>query len=269
MRRTLVPAILALSSMVACASPSQPLAEGLPIAHAGPDFPERGKADSIVIALVEQFRLPGLSVALARDDRLVYAAAIGWAAPAGRVPMTTTTRMRLASVSKPVTSLALMTLAERGLISLDTAVFGPTGVLRTEYGEPMFAGTTATITVRQLMQHLQGGWGNQGNDPVFAYYDMTHRELIARTLRDRPLTSSPGTAQAYSNFGYLVLGRVIEQVTGQRYEDAVRALVLQPAGASGMRIGAPRGAPRAPDEAVYEGGNGDPYNLRPDLMDAH
>src|SRR5829696_2610095 len=269
MRRTLVLAILALSSIVACESPSHPLSEELPIAHAGPDFPERGKADSIVIALVEQFGLPGLSVALARDDRLVYAAAVGWADPANRVPITTTTRMRLASVSKPVTSLALMTLAEQGLISLDTAVFGPTGVLGTEYGEPMFAGKKATITVRQLLQHLEGGWGNQGNDPVFAFYDLTQRELIARTLRDRPLTSNPGTAQAYSNFGYLVLGRVIEQVTGQRYEDAVRALVLQPSGASGMRIGAPRGAPRAPDEAVYDGSNGDPYYLRPDLMDAH
>jgi CubicO group peptidase (beta-lactamase class C family) len=104
---------------------------------------------------------------------------------------------------------------------------------------------------------------------VFDFYEMTQHELIARTLHDRPLTTSPGTAQAYSNFGYLVLGRVIEQVTGQRYEDAVRALVLQPSGASGMRIGAPRGSPRAPDEAVYDGSNGDPYYLRPDLMDAH
>jgi hypothetical protein len=59
MRRALVRAILALSSMVACASPSQPRSEALPIVHAGPDFPERGKADSIVSALVEQFRLPG------------------------------------------------------------------------------------------------------------------------------------------------------------------------------------------------------------------
>ena len=269
MRRTLVHAILALSSIVACASPSEPPSAGLPIAHSGPDFPERGKADSIVIALVEQFQLPGVSLALARDDRLVYAAAVGWADPANRVPMTTTTRMRLASVSKPVTALALMTLAERGLISLDTAVFGPAGVLGTEYGEPMYAGKTATVTVRQLMQHLEGGWGNQGNDPVFAFYDMTQRELITRTLRDRPLTSNPGTAQAYSNFGYLVLGRVIERVTGQPYEAAVRALVLEPSGASGMRIGAPRGAPRAPDEAVYDGSNGDPYYLRPDLMDAH
>jgi D-alanyl-D-alanine carboxypeptidase len=268
MKRIPAATLLALSAILACAFAARARSQGLPIAHAGPDFSERGKADSIVRALVERFRLPGISVALTRDDRLVYAAAVGWADRDKRVPMTTTTRMRLASVSKPLTSLALMTLAERGRISLDTVVFGPTGVLGVEFGEPVFGGAKASITVRQLMQHLEGGWGNQRNDPVFDFYDMTQRALIARTLRERPLESRPGTVQAYSNFGYLVLGRVIERVTGQHYEDAVRALVLQPSGASEIRVGAPRGAPRAPDEAVYEG-SGNPYTLRPDLMDAH
>jgi CubicO group peptidase (beta-lactamase class C family) len=254
--------MLALSSTAAWS-------QALPIAHVGPDFAERGKADSIVRDLVERFRLPGVGVALARNDRLVYAAAMGWADRDKRVPMATTTRMRLASVSKTLTSLALMTLAERGRVSLDTVVFGPTGVLGTEYGEPVFGGEKATITVRQLMQHLEGGWSNERNDPIFDFCDLTQRALIVKTLRDRPLESRPGTAQAYSNFGYLVLGRVIERVTGQRYEDAVRALVLQPSGASEMRIGAPRGARLAPDEAIYDaGGRGDPYWPSLDLMDA-
>jgi len=270
LRRIPAVTVLALTSIVVFAFASRAQSQASPTSHAGPDFPERGKADSIVRALVDRFGLPGISVALTRDDRLVYAAAIGWADRGKHIPMATTTRMRLASVSKPLTSLALMTLAERKRISLDTVVFGPTGVLGVEYGEPMFAGAKASITVRQLMQHLEGGWGNQRNDPVFAFYDMTQRALIARTLRERPLESRPGSVQAYSNFGYLVLGRVIERVTGQRYEDAVRALVLQPSGAPEIRIGAPRGAPRAPDEAVYDGsGREDPYMLRPDLMDAH
>jgi CubicO group peptidase (beta-lactamase class C family) len=259
-----------LSATMLALSSSAAWSQTLPIAHVGPDFAERGKADSIVRDLVERFRLPGVSVALARNDRLVYAAAMGWADRDKRVPMATTTRMRLASVSKTLTSLALMTLAERGRVSLDTVVFGPTGVLGTEYGEPVFGGEKATITVRQLMQHLEGGWSNERNDPIFDFYDLTQRALIVKTLRDRPLESRPGTAQAYSNFGYLVLGRVIERVTGQRYEDAVRALILQPSGASEMRIGAPRGARLAPDEAIYEGsGQDDPYWLRPDLMDSH
>src|SRR4051812_23790996 len=106
MRRILAASMLVLSSVVA-------RGQELPIAHAGPDFAERAKADSIVRTLVDRFHLPGISVALARDDRLVYAAAIGWADQKKRVPMATTTRMRLASVSKPLTSLALMTLEER------------------------------------------------------------------------------------------------------------------------------------------------------------
>jgi D-alanyl-D-alanine carboxypeptidase len=244
--------------------------QGLPVAHAGPDFAERGKADSIVRAFVERFGVPGISVALSRNDRLVYAAAIGWADKGKPLPMATTTRMRVASVSKPITALALMTLAERGQIALDTVVFGPTGVLGTEYGQPTYGGAKATITVRQLMQHLAGGWANQGNDPIFVFHDMTQPGLIARTLRERPLDARPGTTYKYSNFGYLLLGRVIEHITAQSYEDAVRALVLRPAGAPDVRIGAPRGTPRSADEAVYDGsGRGDPYQLRPDLMDAH
>src|SRR4051812_10526113 len=127
------PVLIAALALAGCASAQAPQEQGLPIVHAGPDFAERSKADSIVRALVERYNLPGISVALARDDRLVYAAAIGWADRAKRIPMATTTRMRLASVSKPITSLALMTLAERGRISLDTVVFGPTGVLGVEY----------------------------------------------------------------------------------------------------------------------------------------
>src|SRR5258705_7692736 len=87
------------------------------------------------------------------------------------------------------------------------------------------------------MTHTVGGWDNIRNDPMFAHQDMDHRHLIAWTLENLPLSQQPGTRYAYSNFGYCLLGRVIEKVTGQSYETFVRQAVLGPAGIKRMRLG--------------------------------
>ncbi len=76
------------------------------------------------------------------------------------------------------------------------------------------------------------------------------RDLV-RFMRGQPLDFDPGSATAYSNFGYNVLGRVIEHVSGQSYADFVQAQVLQPAGVTAMRLGRTRLADRAPNEVRY------------------
>jgi CubicO group peptidase (beta-lactamase class C family) len=77
-----------------------------------------------------------------------------------------------------------------------------------------------------------------------------------------PLGHAPGTAYAYSNFGYCLLGRVIEKVTGQRYSDYVREAVLMPCGVTAMRIGSGPRTARAAGEVVYAGQGSDPYRVR-------
>lgn len=94
--------------------------------------------------------------------------------------------------------------------------------------------------------------------------------LISSTLNSRPLEYTPGAHYDYSNFGYCLLGRIIEKITGQTYEEAVKTLVLAPMGITSMKIGGNTLADRLPKEVRYYGQSGeDPYihNIR--RMDAH
>jgi N-acyl-D-amino-acid deacylase len=117
------------------------------------------------------------------------------------------------------------------------------------------------ITVRDLLYHA-GGWDRalSGFDPPFA------ADRIAIALGERPPASStmivqfmlgqeldfdPGTRQVYSNVGYAVLGRIIEAVTGEAYDDYVRRAILEPAGAHTVELGRSLPEERAPDEVRY------------------
>src|SRR6202789_2336815 len=97
-----------------------------------------------------------------------------------------------------------------------------------------------------------------------------HTKLITETIANQPLTNQPGTHWAYSNFGYCILGRIIEQVTGQPYDAYVKANILAPCGISTMQIAANKESQRDPNEVVYFGQYGeDPYKLNVTRMDSH
>jgi D-alanyl-D-alanine carboxypeptidase len=121
--------------------------------------------------------------------------------------------------------------------------------------------------VRHLLTHTAGGWPNDGSDPMFETSGLGQRQLIARTLQTLPLIAAPGERFAYSNFGYCVLGRVIEKVSGRSYERYVRQHVLEPAGVRAMQIAAP--APAEDEVRYYSQDRQDPYLLPIARMDSH
>ena len=100
---------------------------------------------------------------------------------------------------------------------------------------------------------------------------MSRAELIAWTLANRPLEDAPGRRYAYSNFGYCLLGRVIEKVSGRRYEDYVRERLLARCGVYDMAVGGGPLDQRLPGEVRYYSGasDGDPYHLDAAWMDSH
>jgi CubicO group peptidase (beta-lactamase class C family) len=106
-------------------------------------------------------------------------------------------------------------------------------------------------------------------DPTLKH--LTHRELIEEVLETHLLQFEPGTKYAYSNFGFCLLGRVIEKVTGQPYAEYVRQQILAPCGITAMRIAGNTLAARVPHEVRYVGlaGQRDPYGLNVARMDSH
>ncbi|MCU0616508.1 MAG: serine hydrolase [Gemmatimonadaceae bacterium] len=213
--------------------------------------------DSVMIAELVRLRIPGASVAIARNGALMFARAYGWADTTKREVMRTTSMLRVGSTSKPLTAVAVHRLVQEGRLSLDDRPFGQQlaaiSALPGRTEDPRLV----QATVRDLLQHTTG-WGSRAvDDTVWAAFwrDGTNDQTVAaRYGRGVPLATAPGTAHVYTNYGYQVLGRLIEQVTGESYEQAVQRLILTPAGVTGMRLGRTPFAQRDPNEATcYDG----------------
>jgi len=231
-----------------------------------------------IAAFMKKHNVPGLALAIAKAGELKLVGAFGYSNIDEKKPTRPDDLFRIASVSKPFTSVAVLRLAQRKRLSLQDKVFGRRGILG-KYQDAVSDSAAANrrrlegITVQNLLEHTCGGWGNSKNDPMFDRETMTfdHDRLIRWTLRNRPLNDYPGDHYDYSNFGYCLLGRVVEVVSGKSYEASVRKLVLEPSGIKEMRLGNENRKGRFPNEAVYVGQGEDPYHrmMRVKRMDAH
>ncbi len=211
--------------------------------------------DRLMTDFVSRHQLPGASLAVTRNGRLVYARGFGLADRQSGDPVLPTSRFRIASLSKPVTSVAILQLVEAGRLKLDDPVAEILGL------EPeVDAKRSRRVTVRQCLQHT-GGWDRSASfDPMFQSIRISRvlgtkapagpAEVI-RFMQKWPLDFDPGTRYAYSNYGYCLLGRVIEKISGQSYERYVQARVLKPMGVTRMRVGRTRIDGRAKGEVRY------------------
>lgn len=231
---------------------------------------ERGEMGRLAAGFKRDFSVPALSVAISRNGQFVYDEAFGMADRSKPEITQQSSLFRIASVTKPITSVTIFTLIEKAKLNLTDKVFGPSGVLGTKYGKPPYKQYVADVTVDHLLTHTSGGWPNDDTDPMFRFDGWDQAKLISWTLENLPLTYPPGQHWAYSNFGYCVLGRVIEQVTGQPYADYVKANILAPCGISDMAIARNKEGQRLPNEVVYFGQySEDPYKMNVTRMDSH
>lgn len=230
---------------------------------------ELNRIDAIVENVRSSSGIPGISIAIAKDGRLVFAKGYGFADRENQIALRPSHLFRIASLSKPITATAILKLSEQGRLNLDQTVFGPNGILGDSYGSlrPYNPGV-ADITIRQLLNHTSGGWTNDASDPMFLNPEMDQTQLISWVLDNRPLNNTPGTVYAYSNFGYSLLGRIIERVSGQSYQDWVKQNVLF--ASPQMAIAGDSRAARRPNEVVYYDVNTEaPYSMKVARMDAH
>jgi D-alanyl-D-alanine carboxypeptidase len=201
---------------------------------------------------VRTHQVPGVAIAIAKDGRLVYAAGFGQAERGTVLDATPTTLFRIAGVSHAITAVAVLKLVEAKKLALDDKVFGARGVLGSRFPTSAANQRIELITVKHLLQH-SSGFGNTPSDPVSAYAHLAPEEMIRAVLDDpgRALARDPGTRFERSDFGYVVLGRVIEQASGRSYEQYVKADVLAPAGIRSMSIGSDTVVAKKPGEATY------------------
>ena len=227
--------------------------------QAGATRPAFAGLDRFFCEFLREHNASGVTVAVARDGQLVYARAFGYADVEQRQPMQPDTMLRIASLSKPLTAIAVLRMVELGQLRLDDRVLPLLhrgGYRLTDDSDERWQ----QITVRHLLQHA-GGWDrDQSGDPMFKVVEVTRafelpqpaRQVdILRYQLQQPLDFDPGAKYAYSNFGYSVLGRVMEIVSGQDYERLMRSLVLEPAGMSRTRLGRTKWADRQDGEARY------------------
>lgn len=201
----------------------------------------------------------GATIAISKYGKLVYAKGIGYSDVEDSIPMKPFNIMRVASVSKLITAVAIMRLVEIGRLSLHQKVFGPTGILNDDKYIVFKDRRMGDVTIYELLNH-SGGWSIRYGDPMFMPQSIarqTGKELpismedIIKFMQTKSMHFVPGSGSVYSNFGYGILGEIVAKASGMPYEDYVRSTVLAPMGIYDMQIGRSRITERLANEVKY------------------
>jgi CubicO group peptidase (beta-lactamase class C family) len=215
--------------------------------------------EKTVNAFLRKWTIEGASIAIAKDGKLIYAHGFGYADTALKIETQPYSQFRIASISKLVTAIGVMKLKEEGKLSLTDSVFGPRGILNDPFfGQPKDK-RVYRINVAELLSH-EAGWTQRYGDQMFMPLVVAEKmgmkppvdtKTIVKYVLEKNLHYTPGTAKAYSNLGYSILGLVIEKVSGMAYEDFCRKTILEPLGIFDMKIAGNLPSEKAPFEVTY------------------
>jgi CubicO group peptidase (beta-lactamase class C family) len=202
-------------------------------AKVGPD----AEIDHYVRAEMARRQIPGLSLLVAREHRVVLSANYGVANLELDAPVTDGTSFEIASMTKQFTDAAILLLAERGKLALTDRL--------SKYFSDL-PPAWQSITIQQLMNHTAGLRDDWNEDDSFFYSKTTPKEFF-EALKAAPLTFAPGTNWSYG-CGPFVLGLLIQRVTGKPYAQFMRESIFQPLGMTSTDINDP--APIVPNRAA-------------------
>lgn len=221
--------------------------------------------DSKVAAFMSAYNIPGASLAVSKNGKLVYVKGYGKANTATGELVTPAHRFRLASVSKTYTGVAILKLVQEGKFTLDSKVFGTGGILANDFGTAPYNANVLNITVRNLLQHTSGSWGAAtGGDVIDQNPAYTYKQLFDWILTTRPNPNAPGTIYDYSNVNFSLLGRIIEKVSGKTYINYIKQDVLASIGDTQTDIAGKTEAEQKSGEVKYYGQGNDAafvYNI--------
>lgn len=238
-------------------------------AQTGVAIAELSEFDNAITAAINTHKVPGASLAVAYQGRLVYARGFGLVDRDRIEPVQPDSIFRVASVSKLITGIAAMKLVEQGKLRLDDTAFG---TILPDFAPPSPASKLPAynqITVRQLLQHTSG-FPSLNNDIVIS--DLQRQAALAFNVSSgiptvqqlvswqlgRPLGNPPGQLYDYSNGGFAAVGRVIERAAGKPYERFIADDLLAGLGISKTRLASPQRANAFAGEVRYHMPEGSP-----------
>ena len=164
---------------------------------------------------IREANMPGMAIAITNRDKVLRVATFGYADVVSRAPIRENTMFEIGSIGKSFTNIALMKLRDEGRLDLRSPVsqYLPWFEVRSDYGP---------ITTHHLMSHTSGLVTGTDVAPP-GYYEPW-------ALRESKTGAPPGEYFRYSNIGYKTLGLLLETITGQPYQDVIRARILDPLG---------------------------------------
>lgn len=182
----------------------------------------KAAVDSLLDARVAADRFSG-AVLIARENQILYERAAGLADRERGEPMTLDTRLEIASMTKLLTKIAVFQLVQAGKLSLSDTV----GRFLPDYPNPV---VRSQVTVALLLDHRSGIGSFWNEEYLRRRAELRSVEDYLALFQRDSLLFAPGTNQTYSNGGYVVLGAIIERVSGKSYDDYVQERILRPAG---------------------------------------
>jgi CubicO group peptidase (beta-lactamase class C family) len=186
------------------------------------------QVNDYVKAQMQKRQIPGLSLAVVRDGKLVLARGYGLADVERNVHATPDTVYEIGSMTKSFTATAIMMLVEEGKIGLDEKI---------NHYLPDLPATWKDVTIRHLLTHTSGikSYSDMPEFPKLMRSDTTEAEII-RLVSGEPLEFSPGAKWAYGNTGFFLLGMILEKVSGKPYGEFLEERIFRPLGMTATRV---------------------------------
>lgn len=185
--------------------------------HLTLDGDRKEEIEKLIQRSIENQGIPGLSVAIAANNELVYAKGFGLADVENDIPVSTDTKFRTASIAKSLTAVAIMSLVEEGKIELDAEV---------QTYCPEYPKKRWPLTTRQLLGHLGGVRHYISSDSSYSTAHFYSLKSALSTFNDDPLLHEPGTKYLYSSFGFNLLGSVAEGASGRSFIDLLEERIF-------------------------------------------
>ncbi len=177
--------------------------------------------DAFISNLMSQYDIPGAGLALVQNGQVLYTQGYGVRSTGSGEPVTSDTLFALGSVTKSFTALGVAQLVDQGLVNLDLPV--TTYIPNFTLSDPA---ATLSLTVRELLDQTSGLPGT--NDDVWYSGQVSTLQQAVDYAATVPLAAAPGSAHIYDNFNYAIAGYLIEQVSGQTWDEYTRQHILDP-----------------------------------------